>query len=504
MNEQGKTNEITLGFLVTVLAKRWLPLLLAFVVGAGGTFAFTKLFIAPVYSSTAEFSVENTSTEAGVMNSGVQAGAVQYAANYANEVEGSVFLTQILKTYNEEYGKELTLKQLSKKISTSVKSSLPVFSVKVESTDRQEAYDILRIIESKASALLLNDKTRSYVNVKLISYGVLDESADSPRILLNTAIGGVFAFVFVYALFFLKAFLDKTVYDEESLKKSCNLPVVGQIPRWGNKKAENEKKFSAQVLDAPHMSGRIQRNYDDRLLSPETPFSVAESFKTLRTNLTYVAVQDKECPVFGITSGFAGAGKSLIIANTAISFAQLGKKVLLIDGDMRCPSQHKIFDLGDEHHGLSEALAGIEKNALEACVIKNAYDGLDIMTSGHIPPNPSELLASARMQELLVSAKEKYDYVFIDLPPLLETADAGVLTSLVSSYVVVARAGYSKIDAVSEVVEKLQATRANVAGFVLNDVNAKGAFGYYSHYSNYGNYGKYGKYVYRSEKKSEQ
>lgn len=499
MNEQGKTNEITLGFLVAVLTKRLLPLLLALIVGAGGTFAFTKLFIDPVYSSTADFSVENTSSKEGVMNSSYQAGAVQYAANYANEVEGNVFLSQILAIYNEEYGKELTLKQLSKKISTSVKNELPVFSIKVASTDRQEAYDILQVIEKMAPKLLLNDNTKVYVNIKLIAYGSLDESADSPHTLLNTAIGGILAFAFVYALFFLKAFLDKTVYDEESLKKSCSLPVVGQIPRWSNRKAESKsvKKLNAQTLDAPHMSGRIQRNYDDRLLSEKTPFSVAESFKTLRTNLTYVAVQDKACPVFGITSGFAGAGKSLVIANTAISFAQLGKKVLLIDGDMRCPAQHKIFDLESKHQGLSEALAGIEKNALEACVIKNAYDGLDIMTCGRIPPNPSELLASARMQELLASAKEKYDYIFIDLPPLLETADAGVLTSLVSSYVVVARAGYSKIDAITEVVEKLQAIHANVGGFVLNDVNAKGAFGYYSHYSQYS---KYGKYIYRTEK----
>ena len=91
--------------------------------------------------------------------------------------------------------------------------------------------------------------------------------------------------------------------------------------------------------------------------------------------------------------------------------------------------------------------------------------------------------------------------MFIDLPPLLETADAGVLTSMVSSYIIVARAGYSKIDAVAEVVDKLLATRANIAGFVLNDVNAKGSFGYYSHYSNYS---KYGKYVHRSENGSDE
>ena len=500
MNEQTKTNEITLSFLMAVFTKRLIPLFLALVVGAVGAFALTKLFIDPVYSSTAEFSVENTSNEAGVMNSGYQAGAAQFAANYANEVKGNVFLSQILKAYNEEHGKALTLAQLSSKISASVKGSLPVFAVRVSSTDPQEAYDILHIVEEMAPELLLNDSTKAYVNVKLIEYGSVATSKDSPNMLINTALGGMLAFVFVYVLFFLKAFLDKTVYDEESLKNTSGLPVVGQIPSWSNKKADDAKKNSAHTLDAPNASGHIQRNYDHRLLAEETPFSISESFKTLRTNLMYVALKDNQCPVFAVTSGFAGAGKSLVIANVAVSFAHLGKKVLLIDGDMRCPVQNKVFDLPADQHGLSEALAGVDENPFETCVIKNAYETLDVMTCGRIPPNPSELLASERMQSLLTAAKEKYDYVFMDLPPLLETADASVLTSLVSSYIVVARAGYSKIDAISEVINKLLATRANIAGFVLNDVNAKGSYGYYSHYSNYN---KYGKYVQRTENKSD-
>ncbi len=498
MNEQEKTTEISLSFLWAVLRHRWLPLLLALVVGAGAMFGFTKLFISPVYSSSAEFAVEIISDSAGVMNSSYQVGAAQFAANYANEVKGNVFLSQILTKYNQTYGKQLSLEQLAKKLSTSSNGTLPVFEVKVHSTDRQEAYDILQIVEAMAVDLLLNDNTKTYINVKLIEYGSLADSPDSPNTLLNAAVGGALAFVFVYVLFFFKAFLDKTVYDEEMLKNTCAVPVVGQIPRWNNTKGEASKKRDLSAFDADQSANHIQRNYDDRLLGDETPFSVAESFKTLRTNLTYVALQDKKCPVFAITSGFAGAGKSLIIANMAVSFSQLGKKVLLIDGDMRCPVQHKIFDQPASCHGLSEALAGIDEDPLETCVSKNVYGGLDLMTCGHIPPNPSELLASANMQALVDAAKQKYDFVFIDLPPVLETADAGVLTTLVSGYVVVVRAGYSKIDAIQDMVEKLQGMRANLVGFVLNDVNVKGAFGYYSHYSHYS---KYGKYVYRSGKK---
>ena len=497
MNEQEKMNEITLGFLFEVLRRRIIWLILAVVIGAGAAFGFTKLMISPVYSSRAEFSVENTSAQAGVMNSGYQQGAALYAANYANEVTGNVFLSEILKAYNEKYGKQMTLQQLSSKVSTSSNETLPVFGVRVSSTDRQEAYDILQMIEEKAPELLLNDSTKTYVNIKLIQYGHLATAPDSPNVMINTAVGGILLFIIVYVICFLRAFLDKTVYDEEMLKLGFGLPVIGQIPSWSNnKKKENGKKGTAQQFDVNQKSEHIKRDYDDRLLGSETPFSVAEAFRTLRTNLTYVALKDNECPVFAVTSGFAGAGKSLVIANAALSFAKLDKKVLLIDGDMRCPAQHKIFALPKEHLGLSESLAGIEENPFENAIVKNVRPGLDVMPCGHVPPNPAELLASQRMEALLKEAKGKYDYIFLDLPPVLETTDASVLTQIVSAYILVVRAGYSQIGAVQQVVDDMAHVQANVAGFVLNDVNVKGVFGYYSHYSRYG---KYGKYAYRSK-----
>ncbi len=493
MNEQEKTYEISLGLLLTVLRHSILWLLIAAVVGAGAAFGFTKLLISPIYSSAAQFAVENTSAQAGVMNSGYQTGAVQYAANYANEVKGNVFLNEILTAYNQKFDKDMTLKELVERVSTSSDSSLPVFTVRVSSVDRQEAYDILQVIEENAPTLLLNESTKTYANIKLIEYGHLAESPDSPNTVMNTAIGGVLAVVIVYVICFLKAFLDKTVYDEEMLKSTCNLPVLGQIPSWSSRKRD-AKKLSGAQFDNKQGAKRIDRDYGEKLLGKETPFSIAESFRTLRTNLTYVPLKVGECPVFAVTSGFAGAGKSLVIANVAISFAQLGKKVLLIDADMRCPTQHKIFAISGEGHGLSEALAGIEEKPFENGVVKGVREGLDLMTCGHIPPNPSELLASERMEALLNEAKSLYDYVLIDLPPLLETADAGVITKHVSAYIIVIRAGYSKIDAVKQVVNDVQGMRANVAGFVLNDVNARGTFGYYSHYSSYS---KYGKYTYR-------
>ena len=500
MNEQEKTTEITFGFLLAVLRRRLIWLLLALVIGAGGALALTKLMIAPTYSSSAKFAVESTVESGNMMSSGYQVGAALYAANYADEIKGNVFLSEVLRTYNGRFGKELTLKQLSEKITATADGDLANFTVKIVSTDAQEAYDILSVVQELAPEILLNDSTRTYINIKMVNYGSLDTVADSPNVFLNTALGGMLLVALVYVYFFLRAFLDKTIYNEENLKTvSGNMPIIGLIPQWFTKRQEGSKRFVRESFDSDRDPNHIQRNYEGRLLSEDTPFSVVESFKTLRTNLTYVAHKDNTSPVFGVTSGFAGAGKSVVIANVAISFAQLGKKVLLIDGDMRCPVQHKIFSLEGERHGLSEVLAGIEQKPFENAVVKNAYEGLDVLVCGHIPPNPSELLSSARMQQLLAEAKEQYDYVFIDLPPILETADAGVVTSIVSSYILVVRAGYSKLPAIAGVVETMQTMHASVAGFVLNDINAKGALGYYHYGSRYGYQSRYSKYAYRTK-----
>lgn len=495
MNEQVKNNEITLGFLWTVVRRRLVWLLLALVIGAGAMFAYTKVMIDPVYSSQAEFRVDNTQNVLNVVTSTYQSGTVQLAESYAKEVEGNVFLSEILKEYNLRYNADMKLSQLAKMVSVTVEKELPFFCVKVSSTDCQTAYNVLQIIEEKAPEILPQDNLKSVIEIKSINFGSLATAPDSPNVMLNTVIGGAVALIITYVVFFLVAFLDKTIYNEEGLKVVSKLPIIGQIPQWlkRGESAKSRRRTRDTNIDSPEKrTGLIYRDYEERLLSDKTPFSVTESFKALRTNLTYVPHNGVGAPVFGVTSGYAGAGKSVVIANVAISFAQLGKRVLLVDGDMRCPAQHKIFGVLEERHGLSEVLAGIEENPFEGAVCATSYEGLDLMTCGHIPPNPSELLASERMKELLDAFRARYDYVFIDLPPILETSDAGVLTQYLTAYLLVVRAGYSKADAVCEIVDVMEGMHANLAGFVLNDVSMRGGnYSYYSHYSKYQRYSRY-------------
>ena len=255
----------------------------------------------------------------------------------------------------------------------------------------------------------------------------------------------------------------------------------------------HKKTFRREVVDGKS-TYRIRRDYADRLLSKESPFWITEAFKTLRTNLTYSTTGDTKCPVFGITSDFAGAGKSLIAANLAISFAQLGKRVLLIDGDMRCPAQHRIFGVDKKRYGLSEALTGASGDVLEHYLTVSNYEGLDLMVCGHIPPNPCELLASERMKRLLAEVTLSYDYVLIDLPPICATTDAGVLALSLTGYILAVRAGYSNLNAISDSLETMNAMHANLIGFVINAVPPKTGVRYGSYKGRYGNYGVYHRY----------
>ena len=134
-------------------------------------------------------------------------------------------------------------------------------------------------------------------------------------------------------------------------------------------------------------------------------------------------------------------------------------------------------------------MAGISKDALSECIYADVKPGLDLMVSGRIPPNPSELLSSERMKKLLDSARAKYDYILMDLPPVLETADAGVLAPLLSGYILLVRAGSSDVPSVQSALDTLDAMHGHVVGFVLNDINLKAGYGSYYHYGKYSKYG---------------
>lgn len=209
-----------------------------------------------------------------------------------------------------------------------------------------------------------------------------------------------------------------------------------------------------------------------RIIDENTPFAITESFNHLRTNIVYTPNDRDGCPIYAVTSAEVGVGKSTVIANLAISFAHLGKKVLLVDTDLRRPTQHKIFNCSKKHSGLSELLAGISTSDSE--VIQQSPQGVNIVTSGAIPPNPSELICSKKFEQLLAKWRDEYDLVLLDMPPVGIVTDPLVIANDVNGYIVIAMANKSTAKQVNSAILQIRQTGAKVVGVVVNATNMHG------------------------------
>ena len=226
-----------------------------------------------------------------------------------------------------------------------------------------------------------------------------------------------------------------------------------------------------------------------KMLCADSPFIVKEAYNAIRTNLLF-SQQGEKCPIFVITSPTANNGKSINAINMAISLAQMGKRTLLIDADMRNPTIHRMFSIPVKN-GLSEILAGLTDNIT---VSKTDVENLSVLTTGKITPNPTELLSSSRMDKLLDFVKAHYDCVFIDTPPVNLVTDSTSFSSKATGYILVIKSVTTDIQEVKVTVSTLQHINANIVGFVLNDVNAKNKR--YSLYYKKGYRSKYGYYNY--------
>lgn len=229
-------------------------------------------------------------------------------------------------------------------------------------------------------------------------------------------------------------------------------------------------------------AARVNRK---RLLTNESPFAIKETYIKLRTSLMFCMTADKErpCRTFAITSANPSEGKSLTAANIAISYAMLNKRVLLIDADMRKPTQRRLWKV-EKSTGLCDFLAKISK--LEISRVEDIP--LWIVCTGTIPPNPSELLSSERMKHFMDECSRVYDYVIIDTPPINTVADAQIISTYVDGVVVVAKSGSTTQDELYEAVEAVHRAGGNLCGVVLNDLNMKSVK--YAYKYKYG--GKYG------------
>jgi len=225
---------------------------------------------------------------------------------------------------------------------------------------------------------------------------------------------------------------------------------------------------------------RLGRDY---ILCEKSPFSVQEAYKQLRTNIIF-STAGEGCKIVAITSSIQHEAKSLTACNLAITFAQNNNKVLLIDADLRLPTD--AIKLGVQaDKGLSDVLVG--EADLEDCI---HHTGLDLLPAGTIPPNPTELLGSEKMRKLLETLSEKYEYILIDTPPVNTVVDAAIVSKFCTGVVLVCRQKFATTDSINNAIQSLDLADARILGFVYTgETHAHKRYGY-------GKYGQYGQYGY--------
>jgi len=462
-----------------LLSHIWLIIVIT-VFGAGAAFGISKFLLPLQYSSHITMYVqsytgitENANSVNNISNS------KQLVNTYMEVLKDDAVMNAVAGKLSKQFeenvlSQNFTINDSGKITPASIRSCLAISSV----TDTSAVKVTATAKNAEVAAAICNDLTQvapQYVeeavgvgSINTIDTAKVYNTPVAPNTMKNTMIGAVAGFMLIVLIIFLIDFFDNTIKDTDALGKKYNKAIIGDIQAFDDSKKKRD-------ADDVHL----------KLTDKDAPFHIIESYKSIRTNLSF-ALSTVEKKTFAVSSANPGEGKSTTSANIAIAIAQSGSHVLLIDADMRKSVQHKIFELVNKK-GLSTAVS--KMHTPDECIQKNVMENLDIMTAGPIPPNPSELLASEAMEQMLHTLSEQYDVILIDTPPVNVVTDAMELAKYISGIVLVVRYGRTTDEDVDNVFDRVKLANMNLLGFILNGVKSKHA-GYYS------KYGK-GKYYYK-------
>lgn len=332
-------------------------------------------------------------------------------------------------------------------------------ALKREVENNRRIFDVLMSRE-KETGLVGGMRTN---NIRIVDRAEVPRDPVSPRKARNLILGIIGGLVGSLGLVFFLEYFDDTVRDPDDLERYCKVPFLGPVPKL-----------------RPKLAGERSRD----LLALQEPKSIyAEAYRAVRTSLLFSS-PDNPPRIMVVTSPGPQEGKSLTSVNLAVTMALTGNRVLLVDADMRKPRLHKVFDLRNVF-GLSNLVGG--ESEVSAALQRTQVPGLMLMTSGPIPPNPSELLGSERMGKLLEMLRGKFDRVILDCTPLIAVTDATVLASQTDGVILVIKAGATGRHILRRGIKQLEDVQAKVIGAVLNQIDLKNSTYYYSKYytSNY-------------------
>ena len=328
---------------------------------------------------------------------------------------------------------------------------------RLETSLAQSRQSYANVLQTYEQVRLAEAQTTS--SVTQVEVAIPPEAPIRPRTATNTALGAAVGLLLALGVVFLVESLEDTLRNVGDLQVKWKLPLLGFIPYFDHTESD------ATLITATQ---------------PRSP--IAERFRALRTNIQYASV-DRPLRTILVTSPSPMDGKSTVAANLAVALAQGGRRVVLVDGDLRRPSLHHQFQLPNMV-GMS-ALFVQPQLHLNGTVQRTTTQGLWVIPAGKLPPNPSELLSSDRMSEIMRTVGEQADVIIIDTPPATSVTDALALAPRVDGVLLVVQPGRTRRGACQQTVEELRRSGANILGAVVNAVKAADARYYYSGYYHY-------------------
>ncbi|MDD5392012.1 MAG: polysaccharide biosynthesis tyrosine autokinase [Thiothrix sp.] len=298
-------------------------------------------------------------------------------------------------------------------------------------------------------------------NISVIDRAQVPVNKFKPNLMTNLSFGALLGLLLGISGAFLREFMDDKVKSINELESTTQLSVLGIVPEILN-------STPSQLA---------------QLTIKEPKSSIAEAFRSLRTAMRFILRTENNAVIF-VTSACAGEGKSTSATNLACAYANAGSRVLLIDADLRNPSLHKMLDINTPT-GLADYLKG--NASINTLVQSTEVSNLNLIPAGVLPEDPSELLSSPLMRELLSSARGEYDQIILDGPPILGLADALVLSSLADATLIAVRAESTRLGAVNNALKRLRQSHATISGILLNRValHRGSSYGYGYDYSDY-------------------
>lgn len=439
--------------LLNTLRRRWRIFLAGVLVGVG-VGALATVTATPQYESSARLFVTTSPSDT---QDAYQGGlfSVQRVSSYADLVLHS---QELANDVISQLGLDLTSSELLSKVHATVDTNTVILNIAVSDANASLSSKIAQSYAQNLTDLVRTLETPPGQTVPPIKTTIVDSASTptnpiSPRPLRNLLFGMLGGLVLGYLLALAREYWDTTIKGPEDLSRVVGAPILGLVA------FDPSARLRALVTQIDTHSSR------------------AESFRVLRTNLSFVDVGNLK-RVFVITSGLPEEGKTSTAVNLAITLAQAGVNTLLIEGDLRRPRAHSALGL-DAAVGVTSVL--LRQVELSDAVQTHSDSGLSVLASGPTPPNPADLLQSSAMRLLIEGAKAEFDVVLIDAPPLLPVTDAALLAAQADGALIVARFGKTTKEQLARAVAQLSQVDARVIGTVLNMIpsgSLKGSSGY--------------------------